>query len=814
MVDRRDFLKCVLLASAGLAAFPLVGCSGSDDDSAPAPVDGGPRTLRIGAVLPLTGPWQTTGLDAKLALELALPGVNHYLQSWNQRLDLTVKDSGSTPEQALQALQALQASGIRVVIGPTTSQEVQGVLAYANAHQMLLVSPSSTAVSLAQPDNLYRFCPNDSTQVDALVKRFNAQGVLAILPVYLGDLYGRDFHQSLLERSASAGFELLAGIEFASAATDYADLATQIAARMAVAVAGNKGVLLIGRDVDGVGLLRAARALPALSTLGWYSTDGVIREQALLADPAAADFAATVQLEGFTFAVEDTIPVVPLMMASGVMTANSGALPSPSSLPAWDAIWLLAETLRQVDADNLSLFTEKFRAVTTDGANVFGQRTTLDANGDINAAKYARFVMRRDDSNAPFWRLEGMYIRNAAPGSVGFLTASTAYLTREAGAIKIGALLPLTGASGGDGIGAQKALDLALEHINGYFVAGQKLNLRISLDVRDTASDPATALTQVRALQAAGVQLMIGPFDSIELAAVADYARANQLMLISPTSSAPSLARSDDLIMRLSPDDTCQAKALVRLMRAQGKQSIAVIHRDDSYGRELAAAVQAQFAGAATLMPYAVGTTDFRALLSQAAQALAATAQPQSFGVLAIGFSEMITLLEQADDGPLTSVDWYGSDGFSRNRQLLSSPQAVATAAKVRLTCSVFDAEASGFFYTPLKIVEDYLSERLQGLPGWNELATYDALWLAATAYAMSSPQANSQTLWHTLNNPYGATGVGGGNYVFNQNQDQSLSLYGFYTVTVKGTVPAWQVTAYYRDVLSRPDDLQLLPIG
>ncbi|MEI7892951.1 MAG: hypothetical protein WCI05_07660, partial [Myxococcales bacterium] len=128
-------------------------------------------------------------------------------------------------------------------------------------------------------------------------------------------------------------------------------------------------------------------------------------------------------------------------------------------------------------------------------------------------------------------------------------------------------------------------------------------------------------------------------------------------------------------------------------------------------------------------------------------------------------------------------------------------------------TCSVFDTEASGFFYTPLKVVEDYLYERLQGLPAWNELATYDALWLAATAYAMSSPNANSQTLWHTLNNPYGATGVAGGNYVFNQNQDQSLSLYGFYTVTVKGTVPAWRVTAYYRDVLSLPDDLQLLPL-
>ena len=324
MINCSEFLKCMLLASASLTAFSFAGCSGGDGNSS--------RNQRIGATLPLTGPWQSIGLDAKLALELALQGVNYYLRPMNMKLDLIIQDSGSTPEQALQALQVLQASGVRVVIGPSISQEVQGVLAYTNAHQMLLVSPSSTAFSLVQTDNLHHFYPKDSTLIDALVKRFIAQGIRAILPVYLDDLYASDFHQSLLDRSASAGFELLAGIEFSSVATEYTDLATQISARMAVAVAGNNCVLLIGRDVDGVGLFHASIALPALRNLGLHSKVGGIRIQAFRA--YAADFAASLQLDGFTFAVEDTIPVVPLIMAMGVMNANSGAQPSPGSLPA------------------------------------------------------------------------------------------------------------------------------------------------------------------------------------------------------------------------------------------------------------------------------------------------------------------------------------------------------------------------------------------------------------------------------------------------------------------------------------------------
>ncbi len=62
------------------------------------------------------------------------------------------------------------------------------------------------------------------------------------------------------------------------------------------------------------------------------------------------------------------------------------------------------------------------------------------------------------------------------------------------------------------------------------------------------------------------------------------------------------------------------------------------------------------------------------------------------------------------------------------------------------------------------------------------------------------------------MNNPYGATGAGAGHYVFNKNQDQSLSQFGFYTVMSPAGTALWQVSAYYRDILTLPDDLLILP--
>src|SRR3989304_1817660 len=73
--------------------------------------------------------------------------------------------------------------------------------------------------------------------------------------------------------------------------------------------------------------------------------------------------------------------------------------------------------------------------------------------------------------------------------------------------IKIGALLPLTGALLHEGPQVRKGIELALEH-NANMVAGRK----IELFVEDSATDPTTALDKARKLvERDGVSIITGP---------------------------------------------------------------------------------------------------------------------------------------------------------------------------------------------------------------------------------------------------------------------------------------------------------------
>lgn len=109
--------------------------------------------LKVGALVPLTGRLAEIGQTAVATLEVSK---DDFQKNYPVTMELVIEDTGSDPVQALQKLQVLQQQGIRVVVGPFGSEEVSAVLPFANQNQILLISPTSTAPSLAQDDMLFR----------------------------------------------------------------------------------------------------------------------------------------------------------------------------------------------------------------------------------------------------------------------------------------------------------------------------------------------------------------------------------------------------------------------------------------------------------------------------------------------------------------------------------------------------------------------------------------------------------------------------------------------------------------------------------
>ena len=135
-------------------------------------------------------------------------------------------------------------------------------------------------------------------------------------------------------------------------------------------------------------------------------------------------------------------------------------------------------------------------------------------------------------------------------------TAST-QATKE---LRIGALMPLSGDATGIGRSVQAALAVAENDINTY-LSTINSDVRIRLVPLDTRSDPATALDDLKALHAQGIQVVIGPATSENLNATWRYAYENNMILVSYGSIAPSLAIPNNNVFRFVPDATHQVAA-------------------------------------------------------------------------------------------------------------------------------------------------------------------------------------------------------------------------------------------------------------
>src|SRR5687768_97877 len=128
--------------------------------------------------------------------------------------------------------------------------------------------------------------------------------------------------------------------------------------------------------------------------------------------------------------------------------------------------------------------------------------------------------------------------------------------------ITIGGLFSLTGNWASLGVASKAAMEIGIEDVNAYVAEGNS-GLRFTASIKDTKLEPATALTEVTAFRNAGIEVVIGPQSSAEVAAIKAYVDANGVLVASQSSTAGSLAIANDNIFRFTPSDTLEAVALV-----------------------------------------------------------------------------------------------------------------------------------------------------------------------------------------------------------------------------------------------------------
>ncbi len=305
---------------------------------------------------------------------------------------------------------------------------------------------------------------------------------------------------------------------------------------------------------------------------------------------------------------------------------------------------------------------------------------------------------------------------------------------------KIGVLASLTGSGNSLGQDTVAALQIATDQLDAEAKANQG-GYRFHLFVRDTQQDPVKALAAIKDLDKRGVQIIVGPQTSAEVAMIKPFADAHNILVISQGSTASSLAIAGDNIFRFCPNDKREAAAIVALMQHDGIHAIVPLWRNDAGNNGLHDSVKAAFeniGGTVTSgFQYQPTTTEFSAatasVASQIQSLVTAGADPNSIAIYLAAFDEAVGVFHSAAANfTLSSARWYGSDGVALSAALTGDASASAFAASAYYPNPTFGLDdALQKLWQP---VANAIEARTGITPDAFALSAYDALFVVERA--------------------------------------------------------------------------------
>jgi branched-chain amino acid transport system substrate-binding protein len=363
--------------------------------------------------------------------------------------------------------------------------------------------------------------------------------------------------------------------------------------------------------------------------------------------------------------------------------------------------------------------------------------------------------------------------------------------------LKLAVLLPLTGDLRAQGQTQALAAQLARSELETYF-QDIKAPFRINMEIRDTETNSDTALKHMQELHKKGFNVFVGPSTSESVKSCLKYAKENDLIIISPSSTSADLSSYNDNLYRMVPNDLHQGQALSTLLIKEKIKIVVIINRADDWGDGLQESFKKQFTSLGgevySNIRYSPKTTTFNNQLNHLAEALEkATAEhpSESVAVFLVGFNEAAQILEEANRKPyLTSFKWFGSDASANNPAISRSKKALMFANKVQFRSPKFEIpeHALGRY--------NIFSKKLQSIyekpTDPYAAATYDSVKLIAHSFPWVQHQPYFKFWKKSLNyhalNSMGVTGW----LLLDKSGERTVASFSFWELEKKGSSYLW----------------------
>ena len=259
---------------------------------------------------------------------------------------------------------------------------------------------------------------------------------------------------------------------------------------------------------------------------------------------------------------------------------------------------------------------------------------------------------------------------------------------------------------------------------------------RMNLVWEDTGYDPVVALEKIQVLNSKGIKFVLGPKTTGEIHHIKSYADSNDMVLISPSSTWPSLAIVDN-IFRMIPNYTHQGKVLALLFQEKGIKAVIPIYRGDDWGDSIYESTKNSFEALGGVMDEGIRyspeaeTSAYHvkaSMLSDLVDKYTDQYPVDKVAVLMIELSEKTVHLlgSAASFDNLDSVRWFGSDGSSRYKALVDDPTTSAFLQDVSFVSTMFGTSRNDVYAD----VQEYFMNYKDRIPSPEIFSIYDSIWV------------------------------------------------------------------------------------
>jgi branched-chain amino acid transport system substrate-binding protein len=212
MKTARTILSIVTATALLAATTGLVACGPKEEE-----------TIKIGAILPLTGDAAAYGKWIQEGLELGVADINEEGGIDGKKLEIIYEDDAADPTTAVNAISKLiKVDKVPIVFGSWVSSCVLSIAPIANMNHTVVMAEAMSPKIRDTGDYIFRIQPDARYYIEQLVLfAYNELGIRTVSVLYVNNDFGVDQADVFTKEFEALGGKILSSQGFDEGETDF-----------------------------------------------------------------------------------------------------------------------------------------------------------------------------------------------------------------------------------------------------------------------------------------------------------------------------------------------------------------------------------------------------------------------------------------------------------------------------------------------------------------------------------------------------------------------------------------------------------------